>query len=67
MNSATDLPGSLAAKASWAAFGLALGGVGGCLILQLLNQFVPFETSERGLLVGTVVLWPIVGHIVLGF
>ena len=52
MNSPTHPPRSLAAKASWASLGLALGGVCGCFILQLLNQMVRFETNERGLLVG---------------
>ena len=122
MNSPTDPPRSLAAKASWASLGLALGGVGGCFFLQLLNLIVRFESNERGVLVsflprttlyvlwaaealaivvglvsfllirrhdiaakavigivvkslcgivvgliGTVVLWLIVGHIVIGF
>ena len=63
MNSPTDPPRSLAAKASWASLGLALGGVCGCFFLQLLNLIARFETNERGLLVGILprttlyVLW----------
>ena len=52
MSSPIDPPRSLAAKVSWASLGLALGGVCGCFILQLLNQIVRFETNERGLLMG---------------
>ena len=52
MNSPTDPGRSLAAKASWASLGLALGGVCGCFLLQLLNVIVRFETNQRGLLTG---------------
>ena len=52
MNSPTVPFRSLATKVSWASLGLALGGVCGCFILQLLNQMVRFETNARGLLVG---------------
>ena len=63
MTSLTDPPRSLATKASWGSLGLALGGVCGCFLLQLLNVIVRFETNQRGLLTGLLprtalyVLW----------
>ena len=52
MNSPTDKPRSLAAKASWASIGLALGCGVMLFIFQVVNQISPFDHTSQGVLTG---------------
>ena len=54
MNPLTHKPRPRAAKASWAALGLALGCAGVLLVVQMLDQMLPFERTRQGLLTGYV-------------
>jgi hypothetical protein len=52
MNSPTDKPRSLAARASWASFGLAFGCGLAFLMFQAVNQSSPFDHTRQGVLTG---------------
>jgi|GEM_PF-2149305 len=52
MNSPTDNRRSIAVKASWVSFGLALGCLCIFFVFQQVDQIVPFDRTKQGLLTG---------------